>query len=154
MREGNDATVLAYGATVAMAIEAAELLAAEGVDLCVVNARFAKPIDRAMVIEALTRGHPVVTVEDHSVSGGFGSAVLETARELELPADHLTRLGMPADRFIAHGSRAGQLAEVGIDGAGIASTVHQRLGDAPGRRVGVEAERFDRRSSSRPAGSH
>ncbi|UCG32738.1 MAG: 1-deoxy-D-xylulose-5-phosphate synthase [Phycisphaerales bacterium] len=153
MREGTDATVLAYGATVAMAMEAAELLAAEGIDLGVVNARFAKPIDRDMVIEALTRGHPVVTVEDHSVSGGFGSAVLEAARELELPADHLTRLGMPADRFIAHGSRAGQLAEVGIDAAGIAATVHQRLGDAPARRPGAEAQRFDRHSSPRSAGS-
>lgn len=153
MREGADATVLAYGATVAMAMEAAELLAAESIDLRVVNARFAKPIDRAMVIEALTRGHPVLTVEDHSVSGGFGSAVLETARELELPSDHLTRLGMPTDRFIAHGSRAGQLAEVGIDAAGIASTVQQRLGDAPARRLGVQAERYNGVSSPRSARS-
>jgi 1-deoxy-D-xylulose-5-phosphate synthase len=152
MREGADATVLAYGATVATAMEAAELLAAENIDLCVVNARFAKPIDKTMVIEALTRGHPVLTVEDHSVSGGFGSAVLETARELELPADHLSRLGMPTDRFIAHGSRAGQLAEVGIDAAGIASTVQQHLGDAPARRLGMGAERYNGLSSPRPAG--
>ena len=62
-------------------------------------------------------------MEDHSTVGGFGSAVLETAQELGLDASRMVRLGMPADRFIAHGSRAGQLAECGIDAPGIAATI-------------------------------
>ena len=151
MRDGAQATALAYGATVATAMEAAELLAAENVELRVINARFAKPIDQAMVIEALTSGHPVVTVEDHSLAGGFGSAVLETAQELQLPVERLTRLGLPVDRFIAHGSRAGQLAEVGIDAAGIASTVLRLIGDSPSQRILRTPEADPRQASSRSA---
>ena len=71
---------------------------------------------------------PVVTVEDHSVAGGFGSVVLETAQEMGLDTARVVRLGMPVDRFIAHGSRSGQLAECRIDTAGIASTIQELLG--------------------------
>jgi len=130
LREGDDATILAYGAMCSHALAAAKMLAAEGVETRVVNARFAKPIDREMVSDALTRGGPVITVEDHSLAGGFGSAVLETAQELGLPAQHLVRLGLPVDRFIAHGPRAGQLADCGIDAAGIATAVRTALAAA------------------------
>lgn len=127
MRRGNDATILAYGAMVGNALDAAELLAAEGIEVRVFNARFAKPIDREMVTAAMLADHPVITVEDHSVVGGFGAAVLETAQDLRLPTDHLVRLGIPSDRFISHGSRKSQLAECGIDAAGIAEAVHREL---------------------------
>ncbi len=133
LRDGDDAIILAYGAMVSHALDAGELLAADGANVRVVNARFAKPIDERMVAESLTAGVPVITVEDHSVVGGFGAAVLEAAQALRLPTEHLVRLGMPADRFIAHGSRAGQLAECGIDAAGIAAAVKEQLGDAPSR---------------------
>lgn len=129
LREGDDATVLCYGVTAA-ALAAAEMLAENGIEIAVVNARFAKPIDRVMVETAFAAGGPIVTVEDHSVSGGFGSAVLETAQELGLTAERIVRLGMPTDRFIAHGSRPGQMAECGIDATGIAATV-QRLLESP-----------------------
>jgi 1-deoxy-D-xylulose-5-phosphate synthase len=123
LREGEDATVLSYGVTAAGAVAAAEMLAEQGIEVEVVAARFAKPIDRDMVAVALSTGGPVVTVEDHSVAGGFGSAVLETAQELGLSGARVVRLGMPTDRFIAHGSRSSQLAECGIDATGIASTI-------------------------------
>jgi len=126
MRSGSDATILAYGVTTLTALDAADLLAENDIDATVVNARFAKPIDRRMVREALTGERPVVTVEDHSIQGGFGSAVLETAQEMGLSCARLTRLGLP-DRFIEHGSRAGQLAESGIDAAGIAAAVIAQL---------------------------
>jgi len=135
MREGQDATVLAYGAVVQNALDAADLLAADAespIDLRVINARFAAPLDRAMVAVALRTGRPVVTVEDHSLAGGFGSAVLETAQELGLPTDRIMRLGLPTDRFIQHGQRSGQLAEVGIDAAGIASAVRRAVDDSGG----------------------
>jgi 1-deoxy-D-xylulose-5-phosphate synthase len=115
--------MLCYGVTAHSALAAAEMLTESGIEAAVVNARFARPIDRGMVEEACRGGAPVVTVEDHSTAGGFGSAVLETAQELGLDASRLVRLGMPADRLIAHGSRAGQLAECGIDATGIAATV-------------------------------
>jgi len=123
LREGDDATILCYGTTSHDGLDAAEMMAAGGIDVGVVNARFAKPIDVEMVEAAFAGGKPVVTVEDHSIAGGFGSAVLETAQELGLPIARVVRLGIPTDRFIAHGSRAGQLAECGIDATGIAAAV-------------------------------
>ncbi len=134
LREGADATILCYGVTAGAAMSAAEMLAETGIEVAVVNARFAKPIDEAMVKSALAGTGPVLTVEDHSVAGGFGSAVLEAAQALCLDTSRTVRLGMPADRFIAHGSRAGQLAECGIDATGIAATI-QSLVDPGALRV-------------------
>jgi len=134
LRNGDDATILACGSTCSYAIDAAELLANDGIEVRVVNARFAKPIDTDMVRTALNTGRPVVTVEDHSVSAGFGSAVLETARNLGLDATGIRILGIPTDRFIAHGSRSGQLAEVGIDAAGMAAAVRDALRVRPAAR--------------------
>lgn len=127
MLAGRDATILAYGATVSHAMDAAELLAMERISAGVVNLRFAKPLDTHMLQQVLSAGHPVITVEDHSIAGGVGSAVLEAAQAMGLPTGQLIRMGMPADRFIPQGSRAGQLAECGIDAAGIASTIQQAL---------------------------
>lgn len=127
LRDGEDATLLCYGVMCHNALAAAELLASERIEVSVINARFAKPIDRAMVRRAFESGAPVITIEDHSVSGGFGSAVLETAQEMGLTCSRFARLGMPADRFVAHGSRSVQLAECGLDAAGIASTVQHLL---------------------------
>jgi 1-deoxy-D-xylulose-5-phosphate synthase len=129
LREGDAATLLCYGVTAMIALDAAEMLSESGIEVSVVNARFAKPVDREMVAAAFSSGAPVVTVEDHSVAGGFGSAVLETAQELGLTCSRVGRLGMPVDRFIAHGPRGGQLAECGYDATGIAAAV-QKLVDA------------------------
>ncbi len=133
LREGDDATVLCYGVTAVDAMAAAEIIADSGIEVSVVAARFAKPVDPRMVADAFGPGRPVVTVEDHSVSCGFGSAVLETAAQMGQETPRVVLLGMPADRFVAHGSRSGQLAECGLDASGIASTV-QRLvmGDVRG----------------------
>ncbi|MHC4093059.1 MAG: transketolase C-terminal domain-containing protein, partial [Planctomycetota bacterium] len=128
VRSGDAATVLSYGTTTSAALQAAEMLSTASIEVRVVNARFARPIDRAMVAEAFGEGRPVVTVEDHSVDGGFGSAVLETVQELGLRPGPSVRLGIPADRFVAHGSRPGQLAEVGLDATGIAAAVERLLG--------------------------
>ncbi len=127
LREGPDATILAYGALVAHALAAARRLEAEDLFVGVVNARFAKPIDENMVVTAITRGTPVITLEEHSISGGFGSAVLETANRLGLPTDGVIRLGMAPDRFYEHGSRADQLAEAGLDAASVAAAVRRAI---------------------------
>ncbi len=149
VRDGGDAIILAYGSTVSHALDAAELLAADDIDVRVINARFAKPIDEQMLVESLTAGVPVITIEDHCVTGGFGSAVLEAAQGLRLPAEHLVRLGLPADRFVSHGSRAGQLAECRIDAAGIAAVVQEQLHGTPDR---LRLRRADGIAASRPAG--
>jgi 1-deoxy-D-xylulose-5-phosphate synthase len=129
LRHGADATILAYGTCVADALVAAETLQREdGLDVAVVDARFCKPMDVAMVRRALETG-PVLTVEDHAVEGGFGSAVLESAASLRLDTSRITRLGHPADRLIGHKSRAAQLAEAGIDALGITRALRSATSD-------------------------
>ncbi len=147
LRPGRDATILAYGTPAITALEAANRLATEGFDIGVVNARFAKPIDEDMVTTAITRGTPVITVEDHSLAGGFGSVVLETANRLGLPTDGIIRLGLAVEKFYKHGSRGGQLAEAGIDAVGIAATVRRAVQAArvsgPSRAAGAPVSRED-----------
>ncbi len=140
LRKGDAATVLCYGVTANAAMAAADLLSDDGIEIEVINARFARPIDRDMVAAAFAHGRPVVTVEDHSVAGGFGSAVLETAQELGVSGgSRVIRLGLPADRFVTHGSRAGQLAECGIDATGIAAAVMQLVEEGSAAEVAAGA---------------
>jgi 1-deoxy-D-xylulose-5-phosphate synthase len=105
-------------------LKAAELLAAEGLDVAVVNARFAKPIDRDMVERALRETGFVVTVEEGCLMGGFGSGVLEAACELSLDTSRVKRLGIP-DRFIEHADRSELLADLGLNPAGIAAACRE-----------------------------
>ena len=112
-----DVVVLAYGTCAITAMEAADQLVDE-LQIEVWDARFAKPIDRKMLISALERGGAVLTVEDHSIVGGFGAACLEEASALGLDASKLQRAGLP-DGWIYQGSRAEQLMEAGIDTASI-----------------------------------
>ncbi len=121
--EAPDAAVLAFGAPAIDALRAADDLAGE-LRVAVYDARFAKPVDRALVRALLERRIPVVTVEDHSIIGGFGAAVLEAAQEMGLDASRVVRLGLP-DSWIIQDSRSKQLAEAGIDAAGIARALRQ-----------------------------
>ncbi len=127
LHSGSDAALLAYGSTVAAAVEAARTLGAEGLSVGVINARFAKPLDTAMLGKLLAGERPVFTVEDHSLAGGFGSAVLEAAAAMHWPTHRITCLGIPAEKFVAQGSRVAQLAECGIDAASIADAVRQQV---------------------------
>jgi 1-deoxy-D-xylulose-5-phosphate synthase len=126
LRQGGDATLVVYGALVQHAMIAAETLAAEGIDVEVVDARFCKPLDEVMLDRVLRSGRPVLTVEDHALQNGFGTAVIEHAVGAGLPTNVITRLGMP-DRLIAHATRKQQLHEVGLDADGIARSVRDAV---------------------------
>jgi 1-deoxy-D-xylulose-5-phosphate synthase len=126
LRSGNDATLIAYGAIAQNVLLAAEQLAAEGIEVEVIDARFCKPLDGAMLTRVLRANRPVLTVEDHALQNGFGLAVAEFAVNNHLPTQQLARLGMP-DRLIAHASRKEQLTEVGLDPAGIARSVRDAV---------------------------
>ena len=120
LRAGADGSFLALGAMVEHALSAAEALSASrGIEAAVYSARFAKPLDEALIAELLSAGRPVLTVEDHAVAGGFGSAVVELAAARSLDASNVRLLGLP-DRFIQHASRAEQLAEAGLDADALA----------------------------------
>jgi 1-deoxy-D-xylulose-5-phosphate synthase len=126
LREGADATIISYGALTQNAMSAAEELSGENIRVEVVDARFCKPLDAEMLARVLKSGRPVLTLEDHALQNGFGTAVCEHAVAANLPTAQITRLGMP-DRLIAHATRKEQLAEVGLDAAGIARSVRDAV---------------------------
>jgi 1-deoxy-D-xylulose-5-phosphate synthase len=126
LRSGADATLIVYGALAQHAMVAAETLAGEGIDIEVIDARFCKPLDEGMLERVLKAGRPVLTLEDHSLQNGFGTAVVEYAVSAGLPTAGITRMGMP-DRLVAHATRNQQLAEVGLDAEGIARSVRDAV---------------------------
>lgn len=124
---GPDGALIAYGAQFPTCVQVAEALRREkGIDLTVINARFCKPLDQETILRAVRELPFVVTVEEGTLEGGFGSAVLEAANSARLPTEHLHRLGIP-DRFIQHAERHEQLAEMGLDYQGIKKTVETLL---------------------------
>jgi 1-deoxy-D-xylulose-5-phosphate synthase len=121
LKKGKDCAILAVGVMCKPALEAAELLAADGFDVSVVNARFLKPMDREM-LDALAQSHKLlVTVEDGTVVNGFGAA-LAALVQTTAPDVRVVALGVP-DRTYEHAPRAQQLADVGLTGAGIAARI-------------------------------
>lgn len=116
-----DVAILAFGTP---AVAAAEAIEALGSDYRVAlwDARFAKPVDVALVRALLSRDIPVLTLEDHSVVGGFGAAVVEAAQDMRLNTARVVRHGIP-DHWIFQNSRKLQLAEVGLDAEGIARMI-------------------------------
>ncbi len=116
-KEGSEVAILAFGATLGYA------LAAAGNDprVMVVNARFIKPLDEAMLAELAGRGMKILIVEDHQLAGGFGSAVLEALERMGQRAE-VKRLGYP-DRFMPQGTQAELHALAGIDAEGIRSAL-------------------------------
>ncbi len=128
LRAGERATILAFGSMAYDALAAARILEDSAIDVAVYDCRFAKPLDGELLSKVLAKGGagPVITVEDHALIGGFGSAVLEFAQDNALDVSRVYRLGFP-DRYIGQDTRSGQLAEVGIDAAAIAAKIKELL---------------------------
>ena len=124
LREGHDGTIVSYGILLSDCLAAADKLRDEGLDVGVINARFAKPIDRDLLLPVLQESPFVVTVEEAALTGGFGSALLEAANDAGIPTHHVRRLGIP-DAFIEHGERAELLADLGLDTVGIMRSCRQ-----------------------------
>lgn len=116
-----DVAVLAFGTSVIDAATAIDSLGDE-VSAALYDARFAKPVDEQLLRALLEARIPVVTVEDHSIRGGFGSNVLDACNRLGLDTRLVTRLALP-DGWIYQGERKEQLVEAGIDPATIARTL-------------------------------
>jgi 1-deoxy-D-xylulose-5-phosphate synthase len=124
---GEDGVLIAYGTLFPACVKAAAALREEGLNVGVINARFVKPLDRATLLRAVEELPLVVTVEEGTLEGGFGSALLEAANSARLDTSHVLRLGLP-DRFIEHGERGELLADLGLDVSGICATVRRALG--------------------------
>lgn len=119
LRPGCDVAILAVGPLVYQALKAAEILAGRGVQAAVANARFVKPLDEELIERLAVETGALVTVEEHAVQGGFGSAVLECLAARGHGNVAVQVLGLP-DTFVEHGDRDAQLAQYGLDSAGIA----------------------------------
>ncbi len=128
---GEDAAILAVGPMTEAARSARRILEPRGVRAAVINCRFVKPMDVAMLERLRARFPILVTLEENSLVGGFGSAVLEELDARSLSRDGVVRIGLP-DGYVSHGTREELLAEVGLDGASVARAVLAALGRASG----------------------
>jgi len=125
LREGRDnVAIFAVGVEAWPAFEAATQLAKEGIDATVVNGRFIKPIDEELVLRFCRPGAKVITVEEGSIAGGFGAAVMEKAAELGLGAIDFHNIGIP-DVYVHHGSQDVLRAQFDLHTEGIAARVKQ-----------------------------
>ncbi len=124
LRQGADVVIAGIGQTVMPALRAAHDLAPLGIDAAVVNARFVKPLDRKLFRDLLLRVPRLITVEDHTVVGGFGSAMLEFMAEEGITGVEVKRLGVP-DRFITHGTQDELRKLCGFDKDAIAQAALQ-----------------------------
>ncbi len=144
-----DVVVLAFGTPAITALEAAAELG-DDIATCVYDARFAKPIDTELLSSLSDSDVPILTIEDHSIQGGFGSAVLEAAAAIGLDGSRIHRLALP-DAWIQQGSRGEQLCEAGIDREGIVRAIRRAAGgNAPTISTPqVETKPTDRAATSR-----
>jgi 1-deoxy-D-xylulose-5-phosphate synthase len=132
LREGSDVLLIGFGPIVQRAMAAAKSLAEEGWSVGVINARFAKPIDRQLILEEARGKRLVVTLEESVVTGGFGTGVLELLEEARL-ADLAYRevalriIGIPGDRFVDHGSVTDLRRRIRLDAEGITGQVREAL---------------------------
>jgi 1-deoxy-D-xylulose-5-phosphate synthase len=135
LREGAKVALVGYGTGVQKALEAADILAAGGLEATVADARFAKPLD-ADLLDALAAEHELlVTVEEGVLAGGFGSAVWETLSEGGA-TPRILRVGLP-DRYVTHGKPALLHAEVGYTGKAIAQRIEASIGSPSGALAGA-----------------
>ena len=122
LREGKDIAIIALGAMVDPALLCANMLKKDGIEACVVNARFVKPLDKELLLGLADKFKYLVTIEDGILDAGFGSAVLEVVNRPVL------RLGLPCE-FIEHGRRNQLLEKYGLDAPGIYRSIKKQLID-------------------------
>jgi 1-deoxy-D-xylulose-5-phosphate synthase len=126
LADGKDGALLAVGTMVEMAEMVRALLLTEGFDLAVVNARFVKPLDAAMLRDLGARFPVLCTLEENTLRGGFGSAVHEWFSEAGIAAPLLHSVGLP-DRFVTHGTVAQLFEELGLTPARVADRLRPLL---------------------------
>ena len=126
VREGDDILIVAVGNRVHPALAAAKTLEENGISAAVINARFVKPLDTALILPLAERIGKVITVEDGVVMGGFGSAVLEALLDKGMTGVQVKRLGIP-DAFVEHGDTSQLHALCGCDENGVLRTVETMM---------------------------
>ncbi len=138
LADGRDILIIGFGPIVERGRRAAENLAGDGWSIGLINARFAKPLDRELIVEHARGKRLVVTLEESVVCGGFGSAVMELIEDARLSDPGLRdaavkSIGIPADRFVDHGSVGDLRRTLRLDAAGIAGQIRDTVA-----RMGLE----------------
>ena len=132
LREGRDLLFVGFGPIVARALEAADVLATDGWSIGVINARYAKPLDRDLILDQARGKQLVVTFEESVETGGFGSGILEAIEEARLTDEKLREVrvrivGIPGGRFVDHGSVPDLRRMLRLDASGLAAQVTETL---------------------------
>ena len=128
MREGSAATIFAIGNEVWPSVQAANALAKEGIEVAVVNARFIKPLDDELIAKYCKPNAYIITVEEGSLAGGFGAAVMERCEQLGIDNVRFHRIGIP-DEYVHHGTQDVLRAQYDLHAEGIAKRVRAFLKD-------------------------
>lgn len=123
---GADAMLVVFGSLFPTCVRAAEKLKEEGLDVGVINARFAKPLDKTTILRAVEQTPLVVTIEEGTLEGGFGGAVLEACNAVGVDTRGIVRLGLP-DRFVEHAERPELFKDLGLDVDGICRAVRENI---------------------------
>ncbi len=128
LREGEDILIISIGNTVTPAVTASQLLSEAGINACVINARFVKPLDIDLIANRAKEIKRIITVEENAISGGFGSAVLEELTRFDVEEGvKVKMLGLP-DTFIEHGPQSLLRKNLGLDAEGIAKEALALIG--------------------------
>ena len=155
LSEGRDVVIIGFGPIVERGRQAARLLEADGWSVGLINARFAKPLDRQLILDQARGKKLVVTLEESVVTGGFGAGVLELLEEARL-VDRAYRdvsvriIGIPAERFVDHGAVDQLRHLLRLDSVGIADQIREtlaRMKESPRRVSADESERTKARSA-------
>jgi 1-deoxy-D-xylulose-5-phosphate synthase len=126
IEKGTDAAILTIGNMVDMSLKARKELLKDNINVEIVNMRFIKPLDRAVLMDVFSRHMKVMTLEDNVITGGFGSAILEFLNQNQIRDVDVLVHGLP-DKFVNHGTPEQLYAELKMDSAGIASIVREFL---------------------------
>jgi 1-deoxy-D-xylulose-5-phosphate synthase len=145
VREGADVAIIALGTLVAPALEAAGRLSQKGIGAAVVNARFAKPLDKALITDLAGRIKNIVTVEENALAGGFGASVCKLLEETGRRDVRLKNIGIP-DEFVEHGAQEILRAKYGLDARSIARQVTEMLS---GRKADYSLKTGDKARTTR-----
>lgn len=126
LKDGKDVALAALGRTVNAAHRVAERLDKDGISAMVINARFVKPLDRALLTSVVSMIPRLITIEENALQGGFGSAVLEFLNEIDACHVQVRRIGIP-DVFVEQGHQVELRRQYGLDDEGIYLAVHSFL---------------------------
>jgi len=118
LKEGNDVAIMAVGASVPYAIQAAGELSLKGIEATVINGRFIKPLGSEVILDTARKIKYIVTVEENVLIGGFGSAVSSLLHEAGITDTMIKKIGIP-DRYVEHGTPKILREKYGLDSEGI-----------------------------------